>query len=145
MALSDADAESVDIVGRARMGEDAAARPGDAGRVDKLALEFRKGPPGGTDELNVAMQPLMGLYNCLTPALHLKRGHRETGAVDQWSGEQKPERQSPDGTHAHAHHEAAHFVAGDAQHHRRERRYAEALRQAGKRQHYESGSDALQE
>ena len=40
-----------------------------------LALEFRRGRPmGGIDELNAAIQPLMGLYNCLNLALRMKRG-----------------------------------------------------------------------
>ncbi len=40
-----------------------------------IALAFRKDPPtGGIDELNVAIQPLMGLYNCINSALRMKRG-----------------------------------------------------------------------
>jgi yecA family protein len=40
-----------------------------------IALEYRKGQPSGSiDELNAAIQPLMGLYNCINYALRMKRG-----------------------------------------------------------------------
>lgn len=40
-----------------------------------IALGLRKGEvPGGIDQLNAAVEPLMGLYNCINASLRMKGG-----------------------------------------------------------------------